>query len=196
LLIRGRFARMIPAMLKKGYQLGLGIDENSAMVVNSKREVEIVGYKGALLLDLSRATMDADASAFNVSNVLISYLDRGDRFNIATKTFTPAPDKADGRLDNTRPARRGPVYSNDILGNSAVSDLMERLIDSDQQDAIGIASGDPRGTTPEVGFEFRFSKTAESEGYLSSVVDAYSILNLRLDIRPIEVQRPLYKYKN
>lgn len=196
LLIRGRFARMIPAMLKKGYQLGLGIDENSAMVVNSKREVEIIGYKGALLLDLSRAAMDSDASAFNVSNVLISYLDRGDRFNIATKTFTPAPDKADGRLDNTRPARRGPVYSNDILGNSAVSDLMERLIDSDQQDAIGIASGDPRGTLPEVGFEFRFSKTAESEGYLSSVVDAYSILNLRLDIRPIEVQRPLYKYKN
>ncbi|WP_082551492.1 cyanophycinase [Massilia sp. Root351] len=196
LLIRGRFARMIPAMLKKGYQLGLGIDENSAMVVNAKREVEIIGYRGAMLLDLSRATMDSESSAFNVSNILISYLDRGDKFNIATQTFTPAPDKADGRLDNTRPVRRGAVYSNDILGNSAVVDLMEKLIDSDQQDAIGIASGDPRGTAPEIGFEFRFSKTPESTGYLSSVVEAYSILNLRLDIRPIEVQRPLYKYKN
>jgi cyanophycinase len=92
--------------------------------------------------------------------------------------------------------RRGPVFSNDILGNSAVVDLMEKLIDSDQQDAIGIASGDPRGTAPELGFEFRFSKTPESTGYLSAVADYYSILNLRLDIRPIEVQRPLYKYKN
>lgn len=196
LLIRGRFARMIPAMLKKGYQMGLGIDENSAMVVNNKREVEVIGYKGALLLDLSRATMDVDAPSFNVSNILISYLDRGDRFNIATQTYIPAPDRADGRLDNSRPVRRGPVFSNDILGNSAVSDLMEKLIDSDQADAIGIASGDPRGIEPELGFEFRFSKTPESTGYLSYAAEAYSILNLRLDIRPIEVQRPLYKYKN
>jgi cyanophycinase len=33
-LVRGRFARMIPAMLKKGYKYGLGIDENTAMVVD------------------------------------------------------------------------------------------------------------------------------------------------------------------
>jgi len=33
LLVRGRFARMLPAMLKKGYKLGLGIDEDTAMVV-------------------------------------------------------------------------------------------------------------------------------------------------------------------
>ena len=39
LLVRGRFARMIPVMLKKGYHLGLGIDENSAMVVDAMRDV-------------------------------------------------------------------------------------------------------------------------------------------------------------
>jgi cyanophycinase len=33
LLVRGRFARMLPAMLAKGYKLGLGIDEDTAMVV-------------------------------------------------------------------------------------------------------------------------------------------------------------------
>jgi len=195
LLVRGRFARMIPAMLKKGYQLGLGIDENSAMVVNARREVEIIGYRGALLIDLSHATMDGDSPIFHVNNVSISYLDRGDRFNIVTRTFTPSPDKTDGRLDGTRPVRRGPVYSNDILGNSAVMDLMEKLIDSDQQEAVGIAAGDPRGTQPELGFEFKFSKTPDSAGYMSALAEAYSVLNLRLDIRPIEVQRPLYRYR-
>ena len=35
LLVRGRFARMLPAMLKKSYKLGLGIDEDTAVVGRS-----------------------------------------------------------------------------------------------------------------------------------------------------------------
>lgn len=195
LLVRGRFARMIPAMLAKGYQIGLGIDEDSAMVVNAQREVEIIGYKGALLIDLSRAEWDKESPHFGVRNAVISYLDRGDKFNIASHMFTPSNDKAGGRIDPTRTLGRGAVFSNDVLGNSAVIDLMERLIDSNQEEAIGIASGNPRASGTEVGFEFRFTKTPESVGYVSSVADAYSVLNIRLDIRPIEITRPLYKYK-
>jgi cyanophycinase len=67
LLVRGRFARMLPAMLAKGYKLGLGIDEDTAMVVSPNRDVEVIGYKGALVLDLSGAT--EEQGAFNVSNV-------------------------------------------------------------------------------------------------------------------------------
>ncbi|MGO4380450.1 cyanophycinase [Pseudoduganella sp. RAF19] len=195
LLVRGRFARMIPAMMAKGYQIGLGIDEDSAMVVTAKREVEIIGYKGAMLIDLTRAETDKENPNFNVSNVSISYLDRGDKFNIATRMFIPSTDKAGGRLDPLHPSSRGAVFSNDVLGNSAVVDLMERLIDSDQQEAVGIASGNPRIDKTDMGFEFRFTKTPESVGYVSAVADAYSILNIRLDIRPIELYRPLYKYR-
>lgn len=195
LLVRGRFARMIPAMLAKGYLIGLGIDEDSAMVVNAQREVEIIGYKGALLIDLSRAEWDKDAPHFGVRNAVISYLDRGDKFNIGTHMFMPSNDKAGGRIDPTRTLGRGAVFSNDVLGNSAVIDLMERLIDSNQEEAIGIASGNPRASGTEVGFEFRFTKTADTVGYVSSVAEAYSVLNIRLDIRPIEITRPLYKYK-
>jgi cyanophycinase len=195
LLVRGRFARMIPAMLAKNYQIGLGIDEDSAMVVNAQREVEVIGYKGAMLIDLTRAATDKDNPNFNVSNVVISYLDRGDKFNIGTRMFIPSADKVGGRLDPTRPLGRGPVFSNDVLGNNAVVDLMERLIDSDQQEAIGIASGNPRNEKTEMGFEFRFTKTEDSVGYISGVADAYSILNIRLDIRSIEIYRPLYKYR-
>ncbi|GGB98114.1 cyanophycinase [Pseudoduganella buxea] len=195
LLVRGRFARMIPAMLAKNYKMGLGIDEDSAMVINAQREVEVIGYSGALLIDTSQAVWDKSKPDFNVSNVRISYLDRGDRFNIITHSFTPSPDKAGGRLDPARTALRGPVYSNDILGSNAVVQLMERLIDSDQEEAIGIASGNPRSTTPEVCFEFRFTKTPESVGYISSVAEAYSVLNIRLDVRPIDIPRPLYRYR-
>ncbi|WP_312547708.1 cyanophycinase [Massilia sp.] len=193
LLVRGRFARMLPAMLQKGYKLGLGIDENTAMVVGPNRDVEVLGYKGALVVDLSAA--NAQQGPFNVSNVRLSYLDNGDRFNIASHSFTPAQDKADGRLDPARPYYREPLFSADILGNSTVVDLMGKLIDSDQPEAIGLTLDSPHGVQPDLGFEFRFSRTGESVGYMSAATEAYSIYNVRLDIRPIVVRRPLYQYK-
>jgi len=193
LLVRGRFARMLPAMLQKGYKLGLGIDENTAMVVGPQREVEVIGYKGALVVDLSSA--NAQEGAFNISNVRLSYLDNGDRFNIASHAFTPAPDKADGRLDPSRPYYREPLFSADILGNSTVVDLMGKLIDSDQPEAIGLTLDSANSVQPDLGFEFRFSRTGDSVGYMSAATEAYSIYNVRLDIRPIIVKRPLYQYK-
>jgi cyanophycinase len=193
LLVRGRFARMLPAMLKKGYKLGLGIDENTAMVVGPNRDVEVVGYKGALVVDLSAA--NARKGDFNVSNVRLSYLDNGDRFNIARHSFTPAPDKADGRLDPARPYYREPLFSADILGNSTVVDLMGKLIDSDQSEAIGLTLDSANAVQPDLGFEFKFSRTGESVGYMSAATEAYSVYNVRLDIRPIVVRRPLYQYK-
>ncbi|MBA5688187.1 cyanophycinase [Rugamonas apoptosis] len=195
LLVRGRFARMIPAMLKKGYQIGLGVDENTAMVIDSRREVEIVGYTGALLIDLARATTDEAAAEFNVKNVVISYLDHGDKYNLATRRYTPAPDKAAGKLDPARPYSKMPVFSGDILGSNAVVQLMEKLIDNSQEEALGLALSAPDEASPDLGFEFKFTKTADSVGYQSPMAEAYSIYNLRLDIRPIHLQLPLYQYK-
>jgi cyanophycinase len=193
LLVRGRFARMLPAMLKKGYKLGLGVDEDTAMVVQPNRDVEVIGYKGALVLDLSNAIVHE--GAFNVTNVHVSYLDNGDRFNIVTRECTPSDDKADNKLDPSRPYYREPLFTADILGNSTVVDLMSKLIDSDQPDAIGITLGSPNGVQPDLGFEFRFTRTDDSVGYQSSSLESYSIYNVRLDIRPILIRRPLYQYK-
>jgi len=193
LLVRGRFARMVPAMLKKGYKLGLGIDENTAMVVGPGREVEVVGYRGALLVDLSKAV--PQEGPLHVSNVRLSYLDNGDRFNLLTQTFTPSPDKLDNRIDPARPYYREPLFSADILGNSTVVDLMAKLIDSDQPEAIGLSLDSPKGIQPDLGFEFKLTRTGDSVGYQSTFTEQYSVYNMRLDIRPILVQRPLYQYR-
>jgi cyanophycinase len=193
LLVRGRFARMLPAMIKKGYKLGLGIDEDTAMVVQPNHDVEVIGYKGALVLDLTDATVHE--GAFNVSNVRVSYLDNGDHFNIRTRECIPSDDKSDNKLDPSRPYYREPLFSADILGNTTVVDMMSKLIDSDQQEAIGITLGSPNGVQPDLGFEFRFTRTDDSVGYQSSSMESYSIYYLRLDIRPILIRRPLYQYK-
>lgn len=193
LLVRGRFARMLPAMLAKGYNIGLGIDENTAMVVGPKRDVEVLGYRGALLVDLSNAaTRDG---TFNLSNGRLSYLDNGDRFNLDSKVFTPAPEKVRGKLDANKPYWRGPLFSADILGNGTVVDLMSKLVDSDQPDAIGLSLDSPNADRPDLGFEFKLGRVSETVGYQSAYSEAYSVYNVRLDIRPIVVQRPLYQYR-
>src|SRR5206468_6882731 len=92
-LIRGRFARMLPAMLAKGYALGLGIDENTAVVVGPTRDATVIGYRGAIVLDLTDASTDRKQPNFNLSNARISYLDSGDRFNLASRSYFPGPDK-------------------------------------------------------------------------------------------------------
>jgi cyanophycinase len=194
LLVRGRFARMLPAMLKKNYKLGLGIDENTAMVVDAKRNVEIVGYKGALMIDL-RAASTEPGQYFNVSNVRLSYLDAGDKLNLKNGTIIPAPDKQQGALDPQHPTYRGPLFAADILANTAVVDLMGKLIDSDQSEAIGITLGSPLDIQPELGFEFRFSRVKESVGYQSPISDNYSVYQIRMDIKPIHIFLPMYQYK-
>ncbi|MES2165355.1 MAG: cyanophycinase [Pseudomonadota bacterium] len=191
LLVRGRFARMIPAMLKKGYKFGLGIDENTAMVVDSRRRVEIVGHKGALLIDLTRATTDPANAGFNVSNAVISYLDRGDQYDLGTHTFTPSEAKAAGRLKAHAALLREPVFSADILGRNAVVELMENLMNNRRSEAIGIATSGRNTPLPELGFQFTFSKTRDSVGYASAAPQSYSILNMRLDIRPLDIGQSL-----
>jgi cyanophycinase len=193
LLVRGRFARMLPVMLTKGYKMGLGIDENTCMIIHPNREVEVLGYKGALLIDLAGAT--TTPGDFNVSNARLSYLDNGDRFNIATQKFTPSPDKAAGKFDPAKPYYKGPLFTADILGHTTIVDLMTKLLDSDQPNAIGIAFGSPRDLQADLGFEFKLSRINDSAGYASAVADAYSVYNVRLDVRPIKIQQPFYQYK-
>ena len=75
-------------------------------------------------------------------------------------------------------------------------DLLGKLIDSDQPEAIGLTLGSPRSVQPDLGFEFKFSRINDSIGYMSAASEAYSIYNVRMDIRPIQIRLPLYQYKS
>ena len=190
LLARGRFARMLPAMLAKGYTLGLGIDENTAAVVGPSRDVTVIGYRGALVIDLAQATTDRTQAGFNVANARISYLDSGDRFNLATRTFVPGPGKEP--VDRKYVEHRPPIFYTDILGNTAVADLLEKLADSDLQRAVGVAFEGPDSPSPERGFEFTFTRVPDSAEYVTNREDAYSIYRIRMDVRPVRVHQPFY----
>jgi cyanophycinase len=190
LLARGRFGRMLPAMLAKGYTLGLGIDENTAAVVGPARDVTVIGYRGALVLDLAGASTDKAKPGFNLTNARISYLDSGDRFNLTTRAYVPGPDKEP--VDRKYVEHRAPIFYTDILGNTAVADLLEKLVDSDLQRAVGVAFEGPDSAAPDRGFEFTFTRMPDSGEYVTNREDAYSIYRIRMDVRAVRVKQPFY----
>jgi cyanophycinase len=199
-LVRGRFARAIVAMRSQGIPYCIGVDENTALVVRRGRHATVIGYKGVLLMDASAAETDDDEDGFNVRNVVLSYLDRGDAIDLRTLRVTPAAEKVDETELDPNAADFSPSYDHrmvyaDVLGNATVADLMGRLIDNEEPEAIGLAfSGADARDQPAEGFEFRFYRGPDSRGWYTESFggEDYTVLNIHLDIRPIAIAGPLY----
>ncbi|MBC3874481.1 cyanophycinase [Undibacterium flavidum] len=195
LIIRGRFARMLPLMLKKNYRLGFGIDENTALLVRPERDVEIIGYKGAILLDFNALKTNAALPEFNLQHASISYLSHGDRFEFQSQKIIPASDKSLITNTESEDSDQAPAFYPNILGNTTVVELMSGLAESSRHSALGLAFDAYSKVKPDLGFEFTFSKTPETKAYFSSSTgaEAFTVMRLRLDVRPVKMAQPLYE---
>jgi len=201
-LKRGRLGRMLPFMLESGYKLGVGVEENSAAVIQGDH-MEVIGAHGVLLVDTSQAASDAAQALFNVHGVRLSWLDPGDRYDFATGITTPAAVKqAEPRLDpnapDYRPASRRDVFYPNILGDGVIASAMGLLIDSSRTEFRGLAfAGKPLygDTAPDLAFEFRLYKGPDSLGWCTGALggDDCTVLNLWLDVQPATVARPFYR---
>ena len=200
-LKRGRFGRMLPVMLQTGYKLGLGVDENTAAIVRGD-DVEVIGFKGALIADLTSATSDKAVSAFNLRNAKLTYLDRGDRYNFKTRSITPSAEKLKGKRLDPNEKAFAPYFTIDtfypnVLGDTVVLQLMANFIDNRQQEVVGLAFSAPGSNlpNPQLGFEFRFRKGSDSLGYFTSAFggEDYTVANIYLDISPVRMSKPLYR---
>ena len=202
-LVRGRFARALVAMHSQSIPFGIGVDENTALVVKNGVEASVIGYKGVLIMDISQAIHDPKAEGFNLKNVKLSYLDRGDSINLRTREVTPADEKVDDvKLDPNSesfdPYFDHRMFYTDILGNCAVADLLGRLIDNKEGEAIGLAfSGLDARHQPSDGYEFKFYRGPDSKGWYTEDFggEDYTVLNIHLDVHPIRIAGPLYEHR-
>jgi cyanophycinase len=200
-LVWGRFGRSIVAMRGQGLKLGIGVDENTALVVTGPEQLEVLGFRGAVLIDLRQATSDPLVKDFNLANARLSYLDRGDRLNLRTVEVMPSSEKlAEKKIDPSAPDFKPyfdeVLFTNDILGNNTMPDLLAKLLDGTRNEATGLAFyGHIARVRPTKGFEFRFTRDRQSVGWFTEAFgnDNYTVLNIRLDIRPIRLAAPLYE---
>lgn len=200
-LKRGRIGRMLPALQALGCRLGLGVDENAAVVIRGAR-LEVIGGSGAVLVDLADATYDAALPAFNLRGARLSYLDHGDCHDFATGVTTPAPHKlAEPRIDPASPGFtprvQAPRYFLDILGDGCILGALTHLVEGPSAEVGGLAyralaAGDDE--TPDVGFEFRLRRGSGFTGWRSAARggEDYTVLQALLDVVPVRVARPLF----
>ena len=200
-LRRGRIGRMLPARHALGYRLGLGVDENAAVVIQGSK-LEVIGGSGAVLVDLGGASSDATLPAFNLRGACLSYLDHGDCHDLATGVTAPAPHKLDQppidpAAPGFQPGLQSDRYFLDILGDGCILGAMAQLLDGPAPEVRGLAyranprPGDP---APDLGFEFRLHRGPGLVGWCSATSggEDYTVLQARVDVVPVRVANPLF----
>jgi len=199
-LERGRIARMLPLMVAKGYRIGLGVEEDSAVVVRGD-QVEVFGK--ALLVDLAKAQADPRARPFALKGAQVSLLDSGDKLSLTTLAIEPAEHKRKGqRLEPGSPGYK-PYYELqpfhvDVLGRGVISTAMGQLIDAKYDEVRGLAF-DPRSRADDplgaLGFEFRLYKGEGSSGWYSDAFggEDYTVQRLWLDVAPVRIAQPVFR---
>ena len=93
---RGRMARLIGAVTQNPRVLGVGIDEDTALILEHSRSFRVLGAGAIYVVDASKTTYsniaeegaDRTLSAFGLK---IHMMSQGDRFDLLTRTPFPHP---------------------------------------------------------------------------------------------------------
>lgn len=180
---RGRIGRLVVALVHEKVDYGFGIDENSAMVVTGN-DIQVIGESGMILVDASKAKLDKKGV---YTGLVVSYIEKGDKYNYVTKEFTLDESKAlipkgkeyyEGNELNTN------IFGLDAAKNALLDDLADNTADKAQGMAFVLGDKKDKGT----GVSVVFSKNKDTKGYYDATEYASSILNVNMEIIPIEVQ--------
>jgi cyanophycinase len=200
-LANGRFARALMAMRDCNFMYGIGIDEDTAVVFKDGR-FDVIGYNGALVLDISGAQIDRDLPAFNMKGAKLTYLDAGDSMDARTRKVTVGSLKASDRKIDPKDRDFEPNYDEptdfyfpDMLATDVVYRAMSHALDSREGVVKGLAFGQPAGGRKnDLGFEFRVYRGADSVGWYTALGgnETYTLVNLYVDIIPVKLANPLY----
>ncbi len=97
---RGRFGRMAEAVAAFPNLLGMGLGEDTGVVIKNCNEFEVIGSGMVILFDGSQLTHNNhqilyEGTPMSMSNMITHVLSNGDRFNIENKKIEILPLKAE-----------------------------------------------------------------------------------------------------
>lgn len=169
--------------------MGFGIDENTAMIYDSRKNRMIVaGTGGVTILSTKDAGITRTGEMIIARDLTVSYLEDGDSYDFNMKTVIPGQGKQPvrGKERNTTPflSQYGPLAPNP----DSFRDLYTTwLIDNKSNDYIQTITSNG----PDSGFLITLRKTNDSEGYLPAMPGSRkrcSVKDIRMDITPVLLQ--------
>lgn len=174
----GRLGRLAAAMRDIGPRLGLGVDENTGVLVDTAANTATVYGAGTLIvIDSNAATVQAGTS-YKVTNLRVSLLTSGDRFNTSSRTLTSSKSLIGSRYYS------GHYDSTDIFAALETSKSLTRVVDQADSYNLGSAprpvySSGPQYPTNAPTLKVRFTRDASTKGYYSG--GRYSVDKVRVD---------------
>ncbi len=182
----GRLARAA-AMQVEGLRLGVGVDENTALIVDLATDEAIVRGAGAVtILSAREARLETlDGGAAVIEGLGVGVLTDGDMIDLATLAVTPAPYKAAtvGGEYFDRPVADGGGMA---VPAGPLQDLLgEHLLDNAGAERLSRTS-----FSGGTGVTYAFAQSAASNGWWGrdeSGTGRYAVHAVSFDITPVSV---------
>ena len=184
---RGRIARLARVMLEKQVTYGFGIDEDTAIDVAPDQSFEVLGRGGVTILDCSEATASDSPSGYSAQRLILSYLEKGDRYD-------PVHDSCS--IEGSRPRTRpGPtserVVSDPSIDLSEVQAVRKILKNEFKFPENGPWTGHLIRLNGKTGHGYRFGLKLrpDTEWYPNPGLDEgrFSVLRIELEIYPTAI---------
>lgn len=182
-----RLGRLVRAMAATGQARGIGIDENTALLVHADEDLaEVLGSGSVTLLDASEARFGFKSQNL-ASGLSLSLIASGVQFRVSD--FAVLGGQGEATVGNEyfsyAPLQGGGMaFSNPMLEQALGFDLLDNSASS-KLDRYSI---DSKGRV----IVYRFSQTQNSAGYWRSEGsgDRYSISAVRFDILSLQTKLP------
>jgi cyanophycinase len=178
-LKRGRFARLMLAMTGSGSRLGVGVDEDTALVIPASGAWQIIGSSGVTVFEA------VDGSTQNLE---VSLLSQGDSFDPATKTFTVSSARKTIAAGDSYfgPGLR---FEANLTAPDAFKNLVQDLADSPETSAAGlIMTGSSGASFSDDGWRVTLTKTPRTASYYGKGEgNSYTVTRLGLRLEPIRI---------
>jgi len=163
---RGRLGRLVVAMVCSNQNIGIGIDEDTAMFIKGN-EGKVIGRNGVIIANTWEASTNAGSGKpFEGKDIKLNYLSDGDIFNFDLAQVITAKIK----IEEAGTA----LGTEDIFGEYATTDTMKSLASSSDRYVIGTSA------EGEQTFSVIFSKDDNTKTWKDD--NGYAIQNMKMQI--------------
>jgi cyanophycinase len=193
-LARGRLARLALGLGATNQTLGVGIDEDTALVVKNDT-AHVVGRSAVLFLD---ARSMRQIGANRLEGLRVSYLKPGDGLDL--KAGVPNVGRAERRTASPINKIPGPaLLYPDIERSDALGEALLNISQYRTQQATllladwhGVAPNSVQAT-PAGGVALTLTADGQTQRFQATGTQSASLFNIRLDIEPITLAYPLFR---
>jgi cyanophycinase len=162
----GRLGRLAAALRSVGQTQGLGVDENTGVLIDLPAStVKVFGAGTLIVVDMASASYQS-GTYFKVSGIRVSLLTSGDSYNYQSKSVTST------KAAITRAYYSGHYDSTDIFAAFETSKSLTRLVDQSDSYNQGSApapryTSEPKYPNAAPTVRVKFSKDTQTKGYFS-----------------------------